>query len=377
MDVGQIAATVMIDLSKAFDTINHDLLLRKLSTYGVRGKELLWFTDYLAGRKQRVVVDGVSSEWANISMGVPQGSILGPLLFLIFVNDLPDAVEECSTNLYADDTTIYSADADPAVLGARVEGDLGRVAGWINSNGLRMNVAKTQLMVLSRKGKRACGDADSVQVKVGDVELKKQDCVRYLGVEIDKDLTWKSHIEKVHQQCMGKLAVIRRAGSYLPCHIRKLLYQAFILPHLDYCSVVWNSCGQGLSDRVERIQNYALRMILRKPPLTSSKLLQQTLGWTTLRARRHHAMLCQVHRCCTNQAPPYLCSKFSVNSNISAVRTRGSDKLHLPQPRTSFFHSSFEFQGAIWYNKLPKDIRDLTRSTLFKSALLKYNCTNL
>ena len=88
-------------------------------------------------------------------------------------------------------------------------------------------------------------------------------------------------------------------------------------------------------------------------------------------------MLCQVHRCCTNQAPPYLCSKFSVNSNLSAVRTRGSDKLHLPQPRTSFFHSSFEFQGAIWYNKLPKDIRDLTRSTLFKSALLKYNCTNL
>ena len=104
-------------------------------------------------------------------------------------------------------------------------------------------------------------------------------------MEIDKDLTWKSHIEKVH--CMGKLAVIRRAGSYLPCHIQKLLYQAFI-PHLDYCSVVWNGCGQGLSDRVERIQSYALTMILRKPPLTSSKLLRQTLGWTTLRARRHH-----------------------------------------------------------------------------------------
>ena len=112
LDLGQLVATVMIDLSKAFDTINHDLLLKKLNAYGIRGTELLWFTDYLAGRKQRVVVDGVSSEWAKVSMGVPQGSILGPLLFVISVNNLPNAVEECTTNLYTDDTNIYSADAD-------------------------------------------------------------------------------------------------------------------------------------------------------------------------------------------------------------------------------------------------------------------------
>jgi len=116
LDLGQLVVTVMIDLSKAFDTINHDLLLKKLNVYGIRGTELLWFTDYLAGRKQRLVVDGVSSEWARMSMGVPQGSILGPLLFVIFVNDLPNAVEECTTNLYADDTNIYSADANHVVL---------------------------------------------------------------------------------------------------------------------------------------------------------------------------------------------------------------------------------------------------------------------
>ena len=157
-----------------------------------------------------------------------------------------------------------------------MERDLRRVADWINSNGLRMNVAKTQLMVLSRKGRR--DEANSVQVKVGNDELKKKDCVRYLGVEIDRDLTWKAHIERMHWQCMGKLAVIRRVGSYLPCHIRKLLYQSSVLPHLDYCSVVWNNCGATLTGRVERIQNYALRMILRKPPLTSSELLRQILG---------------------------------------------------------------------------------------------------
>ena len=186
MDVGQIAAMVMIDLSKAFDTINHNLLLRKLSTYGVCEKELLWFTDYLAGRKQRVVVDGVSSEWANMHIyGCSQGSILGPLLFLNFVNDLPDAVEECSTNLYADDTTIYSA---------------ARCRSCMQYLVLEWRV--TQLMVLSRKGKRACGDTDSAQVKVEDVELKKQDCVRYLGVEIDKDFL---HGSLILRRCINSV----------------------------------------------------------------------------------------------------------------------------------------------------------------------------
>lgn len=134
-------------------------------------------------------------------------------------------------------------------------------------------------MVLSRRGRRK--EAGSVRMKVGEVELQQQSCVRYLGVEIDRDLTWKAHIEKVRHQCMGKPAAIQRAGGYLPCNIRKVLYQSFVLPHLDYCSVVWNSCGVTLSKHIERVQNYALRLILRKPPLTSSDLLRQTLGWTT------------------------------------------------------------------------------------------------
>ena len=291
-----------------------------------------------------MLLNNVPSEWAKVTMGVPQGSILGPLLFVLFVNDLPNAVEESSINTFADDTAIYSADSNPKVLGDRMERDLGRVTNWIHSNGLSLNVAKTQLMVLSRRGRRE--EAVAVQMKVNEVELQQQDCVRYLGVEIDRDLTWKAHIERVHHQCMGKLAAIRRAGSYLPCHIRKLLYQAFVLPLLDYCSVVWHSCGATLAKRIERVQNYALRMILRKPPLTSSESLRQTLGWTTLEMRRRNALLCQVHRCFTNQAPSYLCSKFTSNSSLHYAETRGSTKLHLPHPRTKFYHSSFEFQGA-------------------------------
>ena len=120
-------------------------------------------------------------------------------------------------------------------------------------------------MVLSRRGRR--DEANSIQVKVGNDELKKKDGVGYLGVDIDRDLTWKAHIERMRRQCMGKLVVIRRVGCCLPCSIRKLLYLSFVLPHLDYCSVVWNNCGATLTGHVERIQNYALRVIVRKPPV--------------------------------------------------------------------------------------------------------------
>ena len=130
LDDNKIVASVLIDLSKAFDTIDHDLLLQKLHAYGVQGSELNWFSNYLSGRKQRVVIDGVASEWTLVKMGVPQGSILGPLLFVLFINDLSDVVEFSKVNLYADDIAIYLADNDPVMLGSRIEHDLNNVGEW-------------------------------------------------------------------------------------------------------------------------------------------------------------------------------------------------------------------------------------------------------
>ena len=177
----------MIDLSKAFDTINHNLLIEKLDAYGIHGVELSWFSSYLSERRQRVLLDGVHSEWTGLTKGVPRRSILGPMLFLLFVNDLSDVVQHCTVNLYADDAAIYSTDKNPVVLWVRMEKDLESVANWIRMNGLKMNVAKTQLMVLTRKGKYQM--ADDVEVKIGDSCLEKQNCVSYLGVKIDRDLS--------------------------------------------------------------------------------------------------------------------------------------------------------------------------------------------
>ena len=242
----------MIDLSKAFDTINHKLLIKKLDAYGIQETELSWFHSYLSERKQRVILNGEHSEWTSVTMGVPQGSILGPLLFLLFVNDLPDVVEDCTVNLYADDTTIYSSDEDPKELCSRVEKDLERVTAWFKENRLLINVMKTQLMVLTRKGKSH--EANEINVKIGDTTLDKKSCVTYLGVKLDKDLSWKVHIENLHRQCSAKLAIIRRACHYLPQKVKAMLYQALVLPHTDYCSVVWNNCGAVLHGKNPKLR---------------------------------------------------------------------------------------------------------------------------
>ena len=246
-------------------------------------------------------------------------------------------MEKCTVNLYADDITIYTSDSDAKCVSMRLEEDLSQVAKWIMENGLKMNIAKTQLMVLSRKYNRR--KSDDVQVRSTDQVLTKQVSVKYLGVHIGRDLNWQLHIDSVRKKYLAKLALIRRAGHYLPCSIRKLLYLAIVFPHLDYCSVVWHSCGTTLSDWVERIQNYAVRMILQKPPRTRSHPLRGMLGWTTLHHRRHLAMLGKVYRCLTNRAPAFLTAKFVANvvHNVNYPSTRRKNNLHLKRPLTNAY----------------------------------------
>ena len=251
--------------------------------------------------RQRVVEDGVVSDWSAVTKGIrgPTGIYLGPLLFVLFINDMPEGVKHCTINQYADDITIYASNQNPDVVGSALEGDLERISSWIAANGLTMNVAKTQLMTMCRQGRHE----EAEKVKVGGVELPKLDALKYLGVIVDRELNWKQHIDGVCKKSLACLAPIGRAGIYLFCRTKKMLYSSLVLPYLDYCSVVWNSCGVGQSDRIERVQNYVMRMILRKPPHTSSDSLRQVLGWTALKARRHNAMLSQVHRCAKGQAP--------------------------------------------------------------------------
>ncbi len=368
IDNDQLVGSVMIDLSKAFDVVDHSILLRKLVSYGIRGSALKWFTNYFDGRRQRVVIGSARSEWSIIKRGVPQGSILGPLLFTLYVNDLPHAVKECTVKQYADDTTLYSSSDSPAGLEHKLSSDLDEVNKWVDKNKLRINEKKTQMLLMSRR--RRANELDEVNIVLDGRAVSRSESVKYLGVMVDDKLKWKEQIAAVRRKSFAGLAKIRRLRDVLPVSTKIKLYNALVLPHVDYCSVVWQECGKVLQQKVERIQNYGMRLILSRPPRTPSKELRQSLKWMSLTQRRQMFRLSMVHRCINHKAPRYLQDQFTVNGSLPGYpNSRGQSKLHLGAVRSEVGRSSFGFKGAQEWNQLPVQMTRVQPASRFKNLL--------
>ena len=367
VDEDKLVGSIMVDLSKAFDTISHPILHRKLASYGVRNDELKWFKSYLDGRRQRVCIGAVQSAWSDIRRGVPQGSILGPLLFTIYVNDLPQAVVQSKVRQYADDTTMYCASDSSAALSGGLSADLARVADWVEQNGLKLNEAKTQMLLLSRR--RRAKELEDVVVTLRGQEVTRSDKVKYLGVWIDEGLTWSDHIEVVRKKCFGGLAKLRRLRDSLPEATKKNIYNALILPYLDYCCVVWQECSKTLQRSIERIQNYGMRLICSKPPRTPSEELRSRMNWMPLTNRREMFRLTLVHRAVHNQAPTYMTELFRTNESYGCRVTRGFKKLHMKMVTTEFGRKAASFMGAQGWNKLAGSIRNIENIHTFRSRL--------
>ena len=264
IDEDRVVGALFLDLSKAFDVINHELLLNKMQLeFGVVGKADEWFRNYLSGRRQRVCVGQETSPWMTPKFGVPQGSILGPLLFILFVNALPKSVNQCSLNMYADDTTLYTAaeTADQAIETLRADAEL--TLAWFNQNRLIVNVKKTHFMAIGRRRRRM--EISEAKLALQNVELYPEQTVTYLGVCLDDQLIWKKHVNKVRSKCFMGLAKLNRVCRDLPMATRKKLYCALIQPHTDYCSVVWDQMSENLNNKVEAIQNAGIRFILGAP----------------------------------------------------------------------------------------------------------------
>ena len=234
-----------------------------------------------------------------------------------------------------------------------------------------MNAAKTQLMVLNRKCRQKEVEEFTVQHRGECIRSKHE--VKYLGVVVDEDLKWKKHVQEVRKKCLIGLSQMRRISQFLPVHTRKSLYNALVLPHIDYCCVLRHDCGATLAQGIERIQNYGMRVITSPPPppppRTPSAELRAKLQWTTLTDRRELFQLSTVHRCLHNNAARYMCSKFRTNSSLGYPYTRGYNNIHLEKPNTEYYRKSFKFQEGHQVEWTPRDIKELSSNTAFKIAI--------
>ena len=233
---GNVALGVLIDLKKAFDTVDHSILLAKLEHYGIRGKAYKLMESYLEDRTQYVLYDGYESERGPLSCGVPQGSVLGPLFFLLYVNDMAKASPELELVLFADDTNIFAHDKDPAVLFRRVNRGLDELNRWFRCNKLTLNLKKTEYMIFGTPRQR---NAIHENLEIGGEVIRRVEGARFLGVWVDHDLKWSTHIDKVKTKVSQLLGVLGRARSSLDGSTLRTLYNGLVLPHLQYCLIAW------------------------------------------------------------------------------------------------------------------------------------------
>ena len=255
----QICLLLFIDFSKAFDTVNHEILLDKLEHYGIRGVANKWLKSYLADRTQYVQIEGFSSSIMSLKHGVPQGSILGPLLFVIYINDLPNISKIVKFILYADDANMIITGNNSHDIIQKFNELVSTLNSWVYENELLLNVKKTNYMIFTRK---RVDDFCNITLKINNVPIERKNVTRFLGVLIDDKMSWKNHIAAIKTKMSRHIGIMYKLRHVLPTSARLQIYNSLIQSHLEYCSLIWGSSSKSNIDSLFTTQKKAVRSIM-------------------------------------------------------------------------------------------------------------------
>ena len=340
--------------------------------YGVQQRELAWFKSYLNNRKQFCRVNGVNSKTEGIDVGVLQGSCLGPLLFLIYINDLPQAVQNSTVSMYADDTSLCYQSSDINQLNEAINYDLKQLDSWLQGNKLSLNVAKTNSMLVSTKQMHNILKSrnEDLHLKLRDNELEIIQETKYLGVQIDNSLNWKEHIKTVSTKVSRAIGFPKHAKAFLPQETLKTLYTDIVEPHLRYCCSVWGCAGLTELNQLQKLQNRAARIITSSNFDTPSRPLIDQLGWKTIDELLASETKTMVFKSLHELAPQYFCDLFTRNSKSSSYVLRNSEtNLRLPKKKSSNGQKYFSYRGAKAWNDLPPDTKQASSLNSFKKSI--------
>ena len=339
---------ILIDLQKAFDTINHDILINKMEFLGFSKDVISWFKSCLSNRKIIVNLKNSFSEPGHLSCGVPQGFILGPLLFLLYINDMPQAVN-CELPLYAGDTCLIFQHKDVKVIEKQLNGNFSSICDWFVYNKLSIHFGedKTKSILFSSKNK--VKKADPLNIHYNDIKIKQYSKVTYLGCILDETLSRESMATHVINKINSKLKFLYRQNKFLDIPLRRLLCNAMIQPFFDYaCNAWYPNLNKNLKTRLQVAQNKCIRFCLKLGDRTSVTVKEfEKINWLPIQERVNQCTLSFVYKFQSNTGPDYLEEIFS-HANCNGIHTRYShQKLNLPHRKTNQSLRALSYIGPL------------------------------
>ena len=397
IDNGKFGCGIFIDLKKAFDTVNHDILISKLEHYGIRGSLLKWFESYLSNRTQYVFCNGVKSDIAHITCGVPQGSVLGPLLFLLYINDLPNISDKLQFFLFADDTNIYYESSDLLELEKTINHELKLLSLWLNLNRLALNVSKTNFVIFRSKQKQL---NHNVVLILNRKALIQKDHVKYLGILMDQHLTWNYQISHVSKKISRGVGILSKLRHFLSNDLLCNVYYCLVYSYLNYGIQAWGSACPSKTECLLILQKKAVRILTGNTyfqiygetagPLPASDPLFFKLGFLKFDdiyklniSKFVFSTLCDCSPAIFSNWFTYLADSHSHATRSSTfIRTENyfdvgvetpTYSLYVPNSRlVNYGDKMIKVYGPILWNSLPYHIQDTCSVQTFKFYLKKY-----
>ena len=366
---GLYTGMIMLDLQKAFDTVDHFILCSKLQTMGVIS--IKWFESYLTERKQKISVNGTESNFLTVTCGVPQGSILGPLLFLCYVNDMSISISsECKLLLYADDSTILFSHGNPGVISEKLGKELQSCSQWLIDNKLSLHLGKTECILFGSK--RKLRKINEFQITCNGHTIRAQNSVKYLGLHIDRFLSGEIIIDNIVKKVNSRLKFLYRQGKILSENSRKTLSTALIQCHFDYACSSWYAglCKQ-YKNKLQVLQNKTIRYIKNMGNRTTvnNKILCET-GFLNIDSRVSQLRLNHVHKIFYHKkSPHYMKENFTKVRDCHHYFTRSSEyNFFVPPVKGQQLHT-FYYNGIKDWNSLPVSLKSIKNTEAFKSGV--------
>ena len=372
----ELTFLVLLDYSKAFDMANHRLIIAKLKSAGLCNEALSWICSYLTGRSQKVVTGTKESGWESVLNGVPQGSVLGPLLFTVLVSDLKDAIKRGRYHMYADDTQLYYTckveDANDTI--DKINSDLSNISTFSKRNCLKLNAGKSKYIIIgSRPNLKKLKSTNLKEIKIENEIIDREYEVKNLGITFDETLSWARHVNLSVARSYGKLKNVWRFNKFLSRNSKYNICETYILSQFNYGDIILQNMTNHLKEKIQKVQNRCIRFIygLRKYDHVSH--IRNSNNILSMENRRLLHSLTMMFRIKNNFAPSYLCERITCHSEIHNYNTRNKHNIMTPFARTNMRTMSYFIYTSNKFNEITKKIKTSGISlNTFKKNCKKY-----